>query len=159
MALGGVREQLGVRRAQEGPGVPSWDTVRPGLASVGPWQYQIARLGSTRYSTPPSTRYTTLPVPTQAPPSSVTPRVTTGSVSLGACTYDRFWRPEGDPRGVIRTGILRARQGCVWHCQPPNALALRPSPGACSAVISQIPSYISVISQFSLRYTLVSDTR
>ena len=56
METRGVRELQGVRRAQEGPGVPCRDAVGLGLAMVGPWQYQCSPAGYyTRYTHPPGT--------------------------------------------------------------------------------------------------------
>ena len=78
-------------------------------ALVGPWQYQSEVWAG---STPPlvPTRYTTLPYP--ACPHTARPRharLDHGWGTLGHCTYDTFGTPVGDPRGRIRTGVMRTR--------------------------------------------------
>ena len=104
-----MRGALGVRRALRGPGVPrvgaergSWHWLGPGNTNVG------GRLGSTRYTTLPGTQYTTLQVPTQRPARAVASGARVGSTP-GTCTYDRFGRTQGDPRGVKRTVGTAAR--------------------------------------------------
>ena len=57
--------------------------------------------GSTRYTHPPSTRYT--PTPGTHLPHPPSPRDRTTRTHC-TCTYDRFKPVQGDPRGVIRTG-------------------------------------------------------
>ena len=130
---------------------------------VGPWQYQCSpRVG-------PGRVYRVLP-PSQYPvyhPSRCPPTALPGSVAHhapvrghpGTCTYDRFTPSQGDPRGVKRTGyrrVGRGTHGAVSPLAPPNAQcspARSLAPAQPQISINQLNlSYISVISQYYLRY-------
>ena len=57
-------------------------------------------------------------IPTRyRPPLPHGSHVTAGTVSgaRGTCTYDRFWRVVGEPRGS-RTHPVLTLLGTVWHC-------------------------------------------
>ena len=76
----------------------SWTWLGPGNTNVPAGYYPPA-------PTPGTTPH---PMPVQEPARAVASGACAGSVA-GACTYGRFERSQGDPRGVIRTGYTGAR--------------------------------------------------
>ena len=94
-----MRELQGVRRAQQGPGVPWRDTVA-GTGIV--WALAIPiRYWEGGYPVYPS-QYPPgipLPVPPRVPTHPASMKGTPVYGTLGTCTYDRFEVAVGDPRG------------------------------------------------------------
>ena len=145
----------GVRRALEGPGVPwwtqkglVWQWLGPG--NTNPRVGWVGR-GSTHPAGIPSLgTHPAAPPRVHPPPASM--KGTPASGTTGTCTYDRFRRPEGDPRGVIRTVLLRCSRGGLT--QGP-AVSLSPPVGPCCRYPLRSPpqypysQYISVFLSIS----------
>ena len=135
-------------RGQEGP----WSALvdadprvghRLGPGNTNQWVPGGCWVG-TRYTHPPSTRYTpprVLPLPTHHPPCTKLTVQYTASNS-------RFEADQGDPRGVIRTVVVR---DTPWLCLPPAATLRHGSTAPPSAPTLRIFSVFLSISQYILR--------
>ena len=131
----------GVRKGQEGPGVPGRAQKRGSGSLVGPWQYQIRVYGWVG-------RGTTQPVyppwyPPGIPPSRYHPSRTT-LTTYSAVLNSQFRVDQGDPRGRIRTATLVYRSSSrTPHLTPaPSQPPLEPGAGCEAAARARVVQWL-----------------